>query len=167
MTVMSALKCRRQLGVAVGLALSLVVSAPAQEAALRKLNAQASELYRQAKYAEAVRVAQDALKVAEKTFGNTHREVAAALSNLAEYQRAQGNCAEAESLLTRALAIDQKLLGNNHPDVATDLNNLALLRDNLGRRADAEQLYRRALAIDEKSLGPGHPDVATDLNNLA
>ncbi len=116
----------------------------AQEAALKKLTAEANDLYRQAKYAQAVHVGQDALKVAEKTYGPSHREVATALGNLAEYQRASGNYAEAETLQKRALLLDQKLLGAEHPDVAVDLNNLAMLYDSLGRYADAEPFYIQA-----------------------
>lgn len=69
----------RRTGLATILLLLLVAfPARAQEATLRKLNAQAVDLYRQAKYAEAVRTGQDALKIAEKTFGPSHREVATA-----------------------------------------------------------------------------------------
>src|ERR1017187_8745301 len=150
---MSAMNLRLRIATVLALVL-MAFPAQAQIATLKKLNAQAVDLYRQAKYVEAVRVGQDALKIAEKTFGPSHREVATALSNLAEYQRAQGNYAEAESLLKRALVIDQKLLGTNHPDVAIDLNNLALLYDSSGRHSDAEPVYNQALEIDQKTLGP-------------
>ncbi len=163
---MSAMNLRLQIVTVVALVL-MAFPACAQDVILKKLTAEANDFYRQAKYADAFRVQQDALKIAEKTYGPSHREVATALSNLAEYQRAQGNYTEAESLLKRSLAMDQKILGYEHPDVAVDLNNLGLLYDNLGRYPDAEKLYQQALTIDEKALGTNHLGVATDLNNLA
>src|ERR1039457_3403246 len=107
---MSAMNLRLRIATMLALVL-MAFPAHAQIATLKKLTAQANDLYRQAKYVDAVRVGQDALKIAEKTFGPSHREVATALSNLAEYHRAQGDYTEAETLLKRALAMDQQILG--------------------------------------------------------
>ena len=147
--------------------LALSVPLPAQEARWNKLNAQIKQLYQQGKYEEAVPPAQEALRVAEATFGPEHRNFATSLNNLAELYRQQGRYADAEPLYKRALAIWEKTLGPDHPDVAFSLNNLATLYRQQGRYGDAEPLYKRALAIREKALGPDHPEVATSLNNLA
>ena len=157
---------KTNLWIALGLAICLATPVHAEPSTLAKLNTQAAEFYRQGKYSEAIRVGKEALAEAEKNLGDSPRDFATALSNLAEYQRAQGNYADAEDLLKRALTIDQKLF-NDHPDVATDLNNLGLIYDSLHRYADAEQEYKQALAMDEKILGPEAADVAVDLNNLA
>src|SRR5579871_3489766 len=149
MVIMSA-TARRVHIAAILISLCLPVRSRAQEAQLQKLSAQATDLYRQGKCTEAVKMQQDALKLAEKTFGSTNRAVATALSNLAEYQRCRGDYHDAENHLKRALAIDQKALGPDHPDVAVDLNNLGMLYDSLGRHADAEPLYNQAIPIDEK-----------------
>ncbi|ODS29986.1 MAG: kinesin light chain KLC [Candidatus Scalindua rubra] len=59
------------------LALSfLSTSLYAQEKLWNELNAQANSLYQQGRYKEAVNVVKDALKVAEKTFGSNHPNVA-------------------------------------------------------------------------------------------
>jgi tetratricopeptide (TPR) repeat protein len=154
-------------GCLVLLALALAVPVSAQEARWNELNAQVVQLLQQGKYAEAIPLAQESLRVAEATFGAQHPNVATSLDNLAELYRKQGRHSDAEPLYQRALDIDEKALGPEHPDVGTDLNNLAELYRAQGRYADAEPLYQRALALDEKALGPEHPNVAIDLNNLA
>jgi CHAT domain-containing protein/tetratricopeptide (TPR) repeat protein len=139
----------------------------AQQDLWEKLNNQVMSLYQQARYAEAIPVAQRALEVAETTFGSAHERTATSLNNLAQLYRAQGRYGEAEPLYKRALEILEKALGPQHPDVATSLDNLAVLYNAQGRYGEAEPLYKRALGIFEKVLGSRHPDVATSLNNLA
>ena len=149
------------------IALFCVPPLPAQESRWNELNAQVLELYQQGKYAEAIPIAAEALKVAEAAFGPHDTRVATSLNNLAQLYSNQGRYGEAESFDKRALDIDEKALGPDHPDVARDLNNLAALYYIQGMYAEAEPLFQRALRIDEKALGPDHPGVATDLNNLA
>jgi CHAT domain-containing protein/Tfp pilus assembly protein PilF len=156
------------LALAIGLSrVAAPQAAHAQTAELRGLVAQYMALYRRGAYAEAIPLAERAVKLAEREFGGEHPNVATELNNLAELHRAQGQHAAAEPLYRRSLAIDEKALGPEHPDVATSLNNLAGLYYTQGQHAAAEPLYRRSLAIWEKALGPEHPDVAAALNNLA
>jgi len=53
----------------------------AQEALWNELNNNARSLYQQGKYSEAAKAAEEALKVAEKTFGPSDPHVAASLNN--------------------------------------------------------------------------------------
>jgi CHAT domain-containing protein/Flp pilus assembly protein TadD len=150
--------------------LILILCAPpatAQEARWRELTAQVEQLYKQGKYSDAIPVAQEALRVAESTFGPEDPNVATSLNNLADIYRKQGRYADAEPLVKRALTIREKVLGPDHPDVAESLSNLADLYYYLGRYAEAESLDKRALAIYEKTLGPEHPYVTGALNDLA
>ena len=140
---------------------------PAQEARWKALNAQAAQLEKQGKYAEAATAAQEAVRVAEATFGPEHPITSAALNRLGTIYSEMGKFAKAEELLKRALAIGLKALGPDHPGVAAMQNNLAAIYDGQGRYAEAETYYKQALAGNEKALGPNHPDVAGDLNNLA
>jgi tetratricopeptide (TPR) repeat protein len=139
----------------------------AQEAHWEELNSRVLELYQQRKYAEALPIAQEALKEAEATFGANDPRFATSLNNLAELYSKEGKYAEAEPRFQRALEIREKALGPNHPDVATSLNSLASLNVAEGKYAQAEPLLQRALEIQEKVLGPNHSDVAESLNNLA
>ncbi len=139
----------------------------AQNARLDELQAQFQQLYQQGKYAEAVPIAAEEVKLAEKTFGPDDEKVSVYLNNFALLYEKDGSYADAEPLYLRAIAIAEKALGPDHPDLATSLCNLAVLYSDEGRNAEAEALYLRALRIDEKAMGAEHPSVATDLNNLA
>jgi CHAT domain-containing protein/Tfp pilus assembly protein PilF len=141
-------------------------SAPssAQTAAL---SAKINEFSRAGRYSEALSLAQGQLQTLEKKYGPAHRDVAAALNNLAELHGRQGNDAEAEPLLKRAIAILDKVVGLDSSEAAPELNNLAALYQRQERYAEAEPLFKRALAIREKSLGRDHPDLGQSLNNLA
>ena len=140
----------------VGLILSVVQPTYPKENDLDKakfLNQQVIKLYKQGRYQEAIKVAQQTLTIQEKALGPDHPDVATSLNNLALLYKTLGDFAKAEPLYKRALAIWEKTLGPEHPDVATSLNNLANLYVSLGDYAKAEPLYKRALVIREKALG--------------
>ena len=104
----------------------------------------------------------------EKKFGPAHRDVGAALNNLAQLYGNQGRDAEAEPLFKRAIAILEKAVGLDSPEIAAALNNLAALYQRQERYADAEPLFKRALAIREKIARRAIiPISAQSLNNLA
>jgi CHAT domain-containing protein len=139
----------------------------AQTGGTTALTAKINELSRAGKYAEAVALAQGQVESLEKKFGPAHRDVGAALNNLAQLYGSQGRDGEAEPLFKRSIAILEKTAGLDSPEIASALNNLAALYQRQERYADAEPLFKRALAIREKSLGSGHPDLGQSLNNLA
>ena len=118
-----------------------------QEALWNELNARVEKLYQQGQYAEALKDAEGAVKVAETTFGPDHPNLATSLNNLAELYRTQGKHAEAEPLHKRALSIREKALGKDHPDVAQSLNNLAELYKKMGNEDEAKRLEERAKKI--------------------
>jgi len=158
---------RRNLPVAFLLVAFLCLPCAAQKKRWKQLNDQVKQLYAQGHYAEAIPIAEEAVRAAEAAFGPEHPHLATVLNNLAELYRAQGKYAEAEPLYQRALRIYEKALGPEHADVAAPLNNLALLYGTQGRYAEAEPLHQRALRIREKAFGPEDPDVAQSLYNLA
>lgn len=145
----------------------LTTSASAQKADAAARSAEIAELSRAGKYSEAIPLAQRLLADMEKAHGPDHRDVAAALNNLALLYGSQGRDAEAEPLLRRSIALVEKLHGPGSSEAAHQLNNLAALYQRQQRYAEAEPLFKRSLAIREKKLGSGHPDVAQSLNNLA
>ncbi|MCK1517611.1 tetratricopeptide repeat protein [Bradyrhizobium sp. 190] len=73
-------------------------------------------------------------------FDPAHRDVGAALNNLAQAYRNQGRDGEAEPLFKRALSVREKSLGGGHPDLGQSLNNLATHCEKLGRHSDSEPL---------------------------
>jgi tetratricopeptide (TPR) repeat protein len=117
----------------------------------------------QGRYADALPLHRQALRIREAALGPNHPDVATDLNHVGRALSDLGRAAEALPLHRRALRIREAGLGPNHPDVATDLNYVGRALSDLGRAAEALPLHRRALRIDEAALGPNHPDVATDL----
>jgi CHAT domain-containing protein/Tfp pilus assembly protein PilF len=165
------MKSGNRLALTVGLALaaSVCLDAPssAQNSGVAARGARIAELEQAGKYSEAIPLARRLLADMEKAHGPVHRDVAAALNNLALLYGDLGQDADAEPLLKRALTIQEKVWGLDSAEIAPELNNLAALYQRQERYADAEPLFKRALAIREKSLGSGHPDLGKYLNNLA
>jgi len=124
------------------------------------------QAYQKRSYTEAEDLFKDAFLLAEQ-FGEFDPRLAAAMSNLAAVQQAEGKFAEAELLYNRALTICEKVYGPEQLEVATSLDNLANLLVQRVKYSDAEPLFERALTIREKALGPVHPDVAKVLSDLA
>jgi len=100
------------------LTVSIVGLASAQETKWKELSAQVEQLQKQGKYADALPVAQEALQVAEATFGSEHTNTANALNNLRDIQVALGKYAEAEPFLSRSLELKEKGLGPESIEVA-------------------------------------------------
>ena len=132
------------------LILSFTVCTCSQEASFRKLIVKSGTLYQQGQYSEAAEAAEEALKVAEKTFEPDHPDVALSLNILGELYYVQGKYAEAEPLYKRSLTIWEKSLGPNHPKVATVCENMARCYKKLGKVDEAEKLEARARKIRSK-----------------
>ena len=130
------------------------------------LATKAYSLMKKGKYQEAVKPAEEVLKLAEKIFEKDHDAVEVALNNLAIIYKELGRYDEAEPLYKRVLKIDEELMGPNHHEVASILNNLAVLYAAKGEYAKAERDHKRALVIREEVFGPDSPPVAQTLNNL-
>src|SRR5215468_1575001 len=132
----------------------------------RKLGSECVRLRGAAKYDEALPLAERALEIRRRVLGTDHRDVAAAISRLAQLYSDKGEYGKAEPLYERALAIWEKSPGPEHPDFAFGLINFASLYQHKGDYEKAESLYRRGLAILEKTLGPEHLHLAMALNDL-
>ena len=139
----------------------------AQESHWNDLNTQVIVLVKEGKYAEAIPVAFEAVKVAEATFGPEDSKVVISLNILSLLYGHEGRLSDVEPLYQRILSIHEKALGPENPMVAKDLNNLAILYFQQKRYADAQPLMERVLHIDEETLGHDNPGLVTDLNNLA
>jgi cell division septation protein DedD len=140
--------------------ISFTASAHAQNTSLGKLNDEVINLYYQERYAEAAKVAEKALKVAEKSLGPEHLQVATFQNNLAIVYYAQGKYAEAGALYNRALSITENALGPTHPRVVTVSESMAECYKKLGRVGEAEILERQARIIrstKDKSPQPLKP----------
>ncbi len=122
------------------IALAGCATSPAKPVDVKASQVTVQELYQKGQYQEAVPLAEETLKAAEKTYGPDHMEVAKALNNLAQLYCNQGRYSEAEPLFKQSLDMMGKTLPSNHPYKATVLNNLARLYEAQGRYTEAMQL---------------------------
>ena len=161
---------RGHLGAACGVALlaASLTCAPsrAQEAHWKDLNAQIAQLQKQGKTEEALPIAQEAVRVAESTFGANNADTATAVLKLGTIYSTLGSYPEAEPLLKRAMSLQEKLSGANSCAVAEVANALGQAYDAEGKFDDAEPLLKHALAIREKLLGANSALAAESVNSL-
>lgn len=146
-----------------------VLNSYSEETALEKamvLNQHVVKLHEQGLYAEAVPMAEQALKIREEILGREHVDVAHALNNLGLLHNSLGDKDRAESLYMRALQIFEKTLGPQHPNVAEIKNNLANLYLFRGEYPRSESLYKEAREIFHINYGSDHPRAAKMENNL-
>ncbi|MFB2894912.1 tetratricopeptide repeat protein [Aerosakkonemataceae cyanobacterium BLCC-F50] len=132
-----------------------------------QLEQEAEELSSRHKYAEAITISEQSLKLALQILGPEHYNVAASMNNLAQLYKYQGEYSQAESFFIEALAMIKRLLGPEHPDVATCQSNLAGLYRFQCRYSEAEPLLVEALALYNRHFGLEHHKVIDSLNNLA
>ena len=100
-------------------------------------------LFQQGKYAEAERLAKEALTMAKEKFGEDHPKVATCLDSLAMIYSTQGKYREAEPLYKEILAIREKTLGPNHADVVHVLENMIELYKTMGKDDEVKKLSER------------------------
>jgi CHAT domain-containing protein/Tfp pilus assembly protein PilF len=139
---------------------------PVQEEATRLIN-KADDLYEKGRYSDAIRLAERALNLEEKSLGPNHPDIVSSFNYLASLYIKNGAYSKAEPLFQRALKVMEKAPDTNPADFASLLNNYAYLHSQQANYDEAEQMYQRALEIREKSLGAEDSDVALSLNNLA
>jgi CHAT domain-containing protein/Tfp pilus assembly protein PilF len=132
-----------------------------------QLMTNSSELQRQGKLDEAIRLREQAQAVIEKTFGVEHFAAPLNLKLLAFLYDQKGDYRKAEATYLRALAAQEKLNGPEHTEVANVLVGLGTVYSHLEDFARAEQAYARVLSIREKALGPDSPEVASALYSLS
>ncbi|MGB0080129.1 MAG: CHAT domain-containing tetratricopeptide repeat protein [Terracidiphilus sp.] len=163
---LSLVACRRIL-LALCVLLVGVTQAHAQFQRWYDLSEQAQKLNEQGNYAAALPLEQQALQVAQATWGPNDHHVALSANFLGILEVDLEKFSDAETHLNLAVAIETKVEGAEGKDTATDLSNLGELYQEEGRYPAAEKAMQQALAIHEKVLGENNDSVATDANNLA
>lgn len=167
LTLFSRRGVRRVAVMVAPLLLVLVVPAWTQDAAQDPI-AEARQLVKQGKYADAEKRAADLLAELEARGEADASGGAAVLDVLVEARWRGGKAREPEtrSLAERAVTLREKISGPEDASIAESLNNLATVQFFGGAYAEAQGRWERALAIRTATLGPEHPDTAQLLNNL-
>jgi tetratricopeptide (TPR) repeat protein/transcriptional regulator with XRE-family HTH domain len=114
------------------------------DAARRFRNTVVTALHSLGDYATAKEIRERSLRAALRSFGEDHREVAAARGELAIAWWFLGQEPRARELLEQALDQLLRHLGEDHPDIANHRSNLALVLRSLGELPRARQLAESA-----------------------
>ena len=100
-------------------------------------------LFQQGQYAEAEKLAKEALTMTKEKFGKDHLKVATSLDSLAMIYFTQGKYAQTEPLYKEILTIREKTLGPNHADVVHVLENMIELYQAMGKEKEVKGLTAR------------------------
>ncbi len=172
----SAARATRTLGGTLALVLALASAVSQVHAQARtqsqgpsyeELAVRVAVLSRDARYAEALGVAQEFADLARRRDGEQTVVYASAIAWVGHLYQKQGRISEAEPLMERSLAVFAKILPPGHPHVASATSNLGFQYQLSGRYEEAERLYKKALELREKSEFPNFEHIAESLNNLA
>jgi tetratricopeptide (TPR) repeat protein len=134
---------------------------------LKSLVVDGTQLREASQYEEAEPLLQEAVEVAEDTFGPDSFETAKALNELGVLGKYDGQFERSETAYRRALRIVEQTSGLESELGATLFHNLGGLEHARGHFATGEPFARRAVEIRERLVGPDHPDTAADVAALA
>jgi tetratricopeptide (TPR) repeat protein len=118
-------------------------------------------------YALARPLYERSLRIAERSLGPDHPDVATGLNNLGVLARDTGSLDEALALFERSLALCEKRAGPDHPDVAVTLLNLGNVQAARGLPEKAGPLLERAVGLYARALGEDSPSLAQARADLA
>ncbi|HJT34455.1 MAG TPA: tetratricopeptide repeat protein [Pirellulales bacterium] len=110
----------------------------------------------EARYAEALARAEQALRARSAILGDVHRLTAHALGWVAYLRNELGNMPAAEAAYLESLEINKQVLSEAHPFYLTGMGNVGLFYKLAGNGPRAKEFYRRALDLQIKIHGPDH-----------
>jgi TonB family protein len=132
-----------------------------------QLNTSLVELYKAAKFDEALPVARRLVELREKMFGLADPIVGIALSNLAEIHRAKKQNDEAQRLYRRSLTILERDPATNSLSMINVLERLADFAFEKRDYKGSSAFLARALALKEAAVGKDDQSVIPLLHHLA
>jgi tetratricopeptide (TPR) repeat protein len=131
-----------------------------------QLSEQASKFIQEGKLPQAEQRYQQALYLADKSYGLMDARTAQSMAGLGIAYASQGRVLEGEALLRYSIEI----MGKSNKDESAQLpllSHLAGLYEAMGRFTDEATEYQRALEISEKVYGKENAQTAAALINLA
>lgn len=130
-------------------------------------NQKAKVLTSQAKYAEAKKVAEEALEKANAVYGSNALQTAFVKNTLAGVYTQLGNYDRAENLYLEVLPVFRSAYGEQHPEYATVSANYSSLLQLRGSYYTAEYYLKIAEGIKLNAFGKENLDYLTTYENLA
>lgn len=104
--------------------------------------------------AEAGRLFELAMSIAEPRLGKDHPTVGAILGNIGVVYQSQGNCGKALPALQRAAEIDANVYGPEHPLALDRLRDVATALECMGQQETAAQLRARIEEAAKRGATP-------------
>ena len=111
------------------------------------------ELFGAARYAEALDVARERLRLASAAYGDEHAMTATCLNDVGTFLQVFGQSDDAEKMFEQASRIQRRVLGDTHPHSIATLQNLAGLYEHTGAtdRAEAMKALVRMLQMSHQT----------------
>ena len=138
----------------------------ARELESRWLSSRAVVASRAGDFKLAMELAQSAVPIAERLFGQESYEVASLLGNIGGIAGMSGDHRTAAEFLNRAAGRMERVLGPEHPEVATTYGNLGSAALAVGDLEAAVRHTEHAREILARAFGDEHPELARIYNNL-
>ncbi|MDZ7720223.1 MAG: serine/threonine-protein kinase [Balneolaceae bacterium] len=118
-------------------------------------------------YRQGFEMAEKALQLQRKLYGEIHPDIARSLNSLGWLQYQIGNYDRADSLLNAALTMRKQLFDHENLEVARTLNDLAVLKQSMSDFQATDSLLSKALEIRRSVVGESHESVGVALSNYA
>lgn len=147
--------------------MAALVPVDAQEARWAQLTQQVQQLLAQDNAGAALSLTQQAVQVAQATWGAQDAHVGLSLDTLGNIEADLGNYSGAEAAFRQALAIDLKTLGATNIQTAHVMADLGKLYGSHGQFGRADQLFHEALPVYLKEYGQADVGVAEIVFNAA
>ena len=132
-----------------------------------RLNGQATALFEQEKYEEAVSKAVDSVNFASENFGESAPQTIISLYQLASFYWEIGYAEEAAPLYQESYRLGKAVLGAKHPDTLMIASSLAELYAAEGQYDEAQPLLEETLVNSTEVLGEAHGETISIMVRLA
>ncbi len=131
------------------------------------LSEELGQLWRKARYEDALRPAEQILDIRRRLMGPESVYVAFAANEYGLVLHRAARYADAVKQLREALRIVRNAAGEDHPNMATLYGNLAVSLEKLDKYDEARRLHETDLTITRRLRGEKHPATAVAYHNLA
>lgn len=109
----------------------------------------------------------ESLRLRRELLGDTHRDVAIIIYNIATIFLEQGNDNEAMRCYRETLRVERMALGEDHEDVLLTITYIAQVNQNKGDLQAALTCYDDILKSQQRSRPDDHESIARTLNRMA
>lgn len=109
----------------------------------------------------------ESLRLRRELLGDTHRDVAIIIYNIATIFLEQGNDNEAMRCYRETLRVERMALGEDHEDVLLTITYIAQVNQNKGDLQAALACYGDILRSQQRSRPGDHESIARTLNRMA